>query len=210
MFFSLLFEITNQVGLHSQSVRNGDWENNLDFCYWKTPLIELEGKTMGIIGYGNIGKCVADVALAFGMKVLVSSRTVKDDSRVEWVSREKLLAESDVIGLCCPLNSDTERMINADTLALMKPSAILINTSRGAVIDDEALANALNSGKLYAAGLDVLTVEPPKNNPLTSAKNCFITPHIAWASFDARTRLMNTAVANLEGFLNGKLQNVVN
>lgn len=210
MFFSLLFEITNAVGLHSESVRNGDWENNPDFCYWKTPLIELEGKTMGIIGYGNIGKSVANIALDFGMKVMVNSRTVKDDDRVEWVSREKLLRESDVIGLCCPLNKDTEKMINADTLSLMKKTAILINTSRGAVIDDYALEDALNSGKIYAAGLDVLTVEPPKNNPLTSARNCFITPHIAWASLEARTRLMNTAAENLAGFLNGKPQNVVN
>lgn len=210
MFFSLLFEITNAVGLHSESVRRGDWENNPDFCYWKAPLIELEGKTMGIIGYGNIGMSIANIALAFGMNVMVNSRTVKDDSRVEWVSREKLLAESDVISLCCPLNKDTEKMINAETLAMMKSSAILINTSRGAVIDDDALAEALNNGRIYAAGLDVLTVEPPKNNPLTSARNCFITPHIAWASFEARTRLMNTAAENLAAFIDGKMQNVVN
>lgn len=210
MFFSLLFEITNAVGLHSESVRNGEWESNLDFCYWKTPLIELEGKKMGIIGYGNIGKSVADIALALGMEVLVNSRTKKEDGRVEWVTLENLLSESDVIGLCCPLNSDTEKMINAETITLMKSSAILINTSRGAVIDDNALADALNRGKIYAAGLDVLTLEPPKNNPLTSAKNCFITPHIAWASFEARTRLMNMATENLAAFLNGKPQNVVN
>ena len=209
--FAMLFNITNRVEQHNQSVHNGDWVNSRHFCYWNSDLIDVAGSTLGIIGFGNIGRAVAKIACALGMQVLVNSRSATEmPVGCRQVSREELLRESDVVTIHCPLTPETEKMINKEALALMKPSAILINTSRGQVIDEQALADALNNEKLYAAGLDVLSVEPPqKDNPLLTAKNCVITPHIAWASKDARSRLIKIAADNIESFLNGNIQNNV-
>ena len=192
--FAMLFNITNKVELHNQSVHKGDWVNSRHFCYWNSDLIDVAGSTLGIIGFGNIGRAVA--------------KDMPEGCRQ--VSREELLRESDVVTIHCPLTPDTERMINREALALMKPTAILINTSRGQVIDEQALADALNQDKLYAAALDVLSQEPPKeDNPLLTAKNCVITPHIAWASKDARSRLIRIAADNITAFVNGSVQNNV-
>lgn len=209
--FALLFHVTNQVALHNQSVHQGDWVNSRHFCYWKTDLIDVAGSTLGIIGFGNIGQAVAKIARALGMNVLVSSRSAKEmPEGCQHVSQEELLRQSDVVTIHCPLTPDTERLINRETLAMMKPSAILINTARGQIIDEQALADALNNDKLYAAALDVLSVEPPKaDNPLLTAKNCVITPHIAWASKEARARLLEVAADNIKAFLNGNIQNNV-
>ena len=209
--FAMLFNITNKVELHNQSVHKGDWVNSRHFCYWNSDLIDVAGSTLGIIGFGNIGRAVAKIARALDMNVLVNSRSAKDmPEGCRQVSREELLRESDVVTIHCPLTPDTERMINQDALALMKPTAILINTSRGQVIDEQALADALNQDKLYAAALDVLSQEPPKeDNPLLTAKNCVITPHIAWASKDARSRLIRIAADNITAFVNGNVQNNV-
>ena len=207
----MLFNITNKVELHNQSVHKGDWVNSRHFCYWNSDLIDVAGSTLGIIGFGNIGRAVAKIARALEMNVLVNSRSAKDmPEGCRQVSREELLRESDVVTIHCPLTPDTERMINREALALMKPTAILINTSRGQVIDEQALADALNQDKLYAAALDVLSQEPPKEgNPLLTAKNCVITPHIAWASKDARSRLIRIAADNITAFVNGSVQNNV-
>lgn len=209
--FAMLFNITNKVELHNQSVHKGDWVNSRHFCYWNSDLIDVAGSTLGIIGFGNIGRAVARIARALEMNVLVNSRSAKDmPEGCRQVSREELLRESDVVTIHCPLTPDTERMINREALALMKPTAILINTSRGQVIDEQALADALNQDKLYAAALDVLSQEPPKEgNPLLTAKNCVITPHIAWASKDARSRLIRIAADNITAFVNGSVQNNV-
>lgn len=212
--FSLILEITNAVGIHSESVRNGDWANCPDFCYWKTPLAELCGKTLGIVGFGQIGQAVADIAEAFKMNVVaVSGHETNQSHRknFSWVDMDTLAKTSDIISFHCPLTEKTTGLVNEEFISKCKDGAIIINTSRGPVVDDQALANALNCGKLRGAGLDVLTVEPPKaDNPLLSAKNCFITPHIAWAGFETRERLMNILEENVKAYLNGNPQNVVN
>ena len=210
LVFALILEITNSVGIHSESVHSGEWSACKDFCYWKTPLTELNGKTLGIIGFGKIGKAVAKIALAFGMKVVASTNHPEPLENIEFCSKDELLAKSDFVSLHCPLTPLTEGMVNADFLSKMKPSAVLINTSRGQVVDEDALADALRNGRIAGAGLDVLSAEPPKaENPLFGLKNCFITPHIAWAGFETRERLMKICRENVEAFLNGALQNIV-
>ncbi len=211
---ALLLEVCQHVGEHSQSVRDGEWINSKDFCYWKHPLIELDGKTLGIIGMGTIGKKTAVVAQALGMKILVSgSRRVAEleSDTLKYVELDELLAKSDIISLHCPLTDNNKGVINKGNIAKMKDGVIIINTSRGPLIVEQDLAEALNSGKVYAAAMDVVSVEPIKaDNPLLTAKNCIITPHIAWAPIEARTRLLNIAVNNLKGFLAGSPINVVN
>ena len=208
LVFALLLEICHNVGHHSQAVHAGRWSANQDFCFWDTPLIELAGKTMGIVGYGRIGHKVAEIARCFGMNVIAWTRTPRDP---ECVSLDELLERSDVISLHCPLFPETKNLINRDTIAKMKDGVILINTSRGPVVNDADLREALESGKVYAAGADVSTVEPiPADSPLLGAKNMFLTPHIAWATFEARKRLMDIAVKNVEAFLSGAPVNTVN
>ena len=207
MVFALLLEICHRVGHHSDAVHAGRWSSNPDFCFWDYPLMELTGKTLGIIGYGQIGKKVAQVARCFGMKVIAWTRTPRDP---ECVSLDELLAQSDVITLHCPLFPETQHLINKDTIAKMKDGAILINTSRGPVVNDADVAEALKSGKLYAAAADVATVEPiPADNPLLGLPNMIFTPHIAWATTEARARLMNIAVENVRAFQAGAPVNVV-
>jgi len=214
MTFALLLELTQHVQAHSEAVHKGDWVNCKDFCFWNYPLMELENKTIGIIGFGRIGQKVADVAAAFGMKVIAVDSYKSDQSHREnfkWAELDELLHESDVVSLHCPLFNDTKGIINKENLLKMKKSAFLINTSRGPLIIDEDLSEALNDGVIAGAALDVLSVEPPKaDNPLLSAKNCLITPHISWATKEARARLMDIAVENLKSFLVGNAVNVVN
>lgn len=213
LVFAFILQITNKVSLHSDSVFNGEWCSCPDFCFWKAPLTELDGKIMGIIGFGSIGQRVAAIANAFGMSVFVHTPHPKPDkfTNVKFVELDELLANSDIITCHCPLTPATENLINKNAIAKMKSSAIFINTSRGPVINDSDLADALNNGKIQAAGLDVLTVEPPKkDNPLLKAKNCYITPHIAWAAYETRKRLLGILEENLRAFINGKPQNVVN
>lgn len=210
LVFALIIEHTNAVALHSQSVHSGEWSACKDFCYWKTSLSELDGKTIGIIGFGKIGKAVAKIAAAFGMKVLAATNHPAPFDNVEFCEKDELLAESDFVSLHCPLTPATEGMVNADFLAKMKKTAVLINTSRGQVVDEKALAYALENDIIAGAGLDVLETEPPKADcPLIGAKNCFITPHIAWAGFETRERLMKICRSNVEAFLNGKPVNLV-
>ena len=207
MVFALLLEICHNVGHHSAQVHAGRWSSNADFCFWDSPLTELAGKTMGIVGYGRIGKKVAEIARCFGMNVVAWTRTPRDP---ECVTLDELLAKSDVISLHCPLFPETRNLINRDTIARMKDGAIIINTSRGPVINDADVAEALKSGKLYAAAADVATVEPiPADNPLLGLKNMFFTPHIAWATYEARVRLMNIAVENVKAFQAGAPVNMV-
>jgi glycerate dehydrogenase len=209
--FALLLELTNQVGLHDRRVHEGAWIASKDFCFWETPLTELAGRTLGIIGYGTIGRAVSKIASAFGMKTLVVTRTGTASEEVRTVDLETLLRESDVVSLHCPLTEATRHLINAERLACMKQSALLINTSRGALVDEPALAAALNEGRLAGAGLDVLSAEPPPaDNPLLHAKNCIITPHVAWATRSARERLIAVAIDNVRAFLDGKSLHVVN
>ncbi|HVV68764.1 MAG TPA: D-2-hydroxyacid dehydrogenase [Gammaproteobacteria bacterium] len=212
MTLALLLELTNHVALHSASVHEGEWSASLDFCYWKRQLIELDDLTIGIVGFGNIGKIVANLALALGMQVLVYTRTPRAaQPGLSFVDLEVLLRQSDVVSLHCPLTPETTHLINDKTLSLMKPSALLVNTSRGGLVHEPALAAALNAGRIAGAGLDVLDKEPPdENNPLIQAKNCIITPHIAWASKAARERLLDKVVSNLASFLSGNVQNCVN
>lgn len=214
MTFALLLELCQHVQRHSDSVRKGDWAASPDFCYWNYPLIELKDKTIGIIGFGNIGQKVADIATAFGMNVLAFSRTKSDQSHrknFRWTELDELLQESDVVTVHCPLFPETQGIINKDSLRKMKSSAFFLNTSRGPLMVDRDLADALNEGIIAGAGIDVLSVEPPANdNPLFTAKNCLITPHIAWATKEARTRLMGIAENNLSSFLNDKPINIVN
>jgi glycerate dehydrogenase len=215
---ALLLELTQHVGLHSQTVHEGRWTRSLDWCYWERPLMELDGLTMGIIGLGRIGTAVARIAISLGMSVLaVTGRTPANSGpreslgSVKRLDLETLFRESDVLSLHCPLTQETKQIVNALRLSWMKPSAFLLNTSRGQLVDEDALAMALNSGRLAGAGMDVLSVEPPPaSNPLLSAKNCVITPHLAWATRAARSRLMQKAVENVRAFINGKPQNVVN
>jgi glycerate dehydrogenase len=217
---ALLLELTQHVGLHSDSVYQGRWTSNPDWCYWERPLIELDGLTMGIIGLGRIGAAVARIAAGLGMNMIAPGRASSRERvstqnsplapAVERVDMETLFRQSDVVSLHCPLMPETKHLINAERLSRMKPSAFLLNTSRGQLVDENALAAALNSGKLAGAGLDVLSEEPPPaGNPLLSARNCIITPHLAWATKAARSRLMQVAVENVRAFLGGKPQNVV-
>ena len=214
MTFALLLELTQRVGHHAQTVREGRWTACPDFSYWDYPLLELDGLTMGIVGLGRIGSAVAQLAAAFGMKVLAHRRagaSREGDSSVQFVDLETLFRQSDVISLHCPLTSETKHLVNTQRLSWMKSSALLLNTSRGALIDEAALAEALNAERIAGAGLDVLGVEPPPpNNPLFHARNCFITPHMAWATRAARSRLLDIAVRNVRSFLQGEPQNVVN
>lgn len=211
LVFALLFELTHHVGHHSNEVRNGRWSSNNDFSFWDFPLIELSGKKFGIIGYGNIGKAVAAIADALGMEVLVSTRSLKPSvGSIRFVDIQTLFSSCDVISLHCALNDETKHLINDQSLSLMKQSAFLINTGRGPLVDEQALADALNSGKLAGSGLDVLSSEPPSiHNPLLSAKNCIVTPHLAWATTAARRRLMKNVVENIRCFINNKPINVV-
>lgn len=212
--FALLLELCHHVQKHSDAVMNLKWAHHADFSFHDFPLIELSGKTMGIIGFGSIGQGVADVAAAFGMNVIASSRTQTNQlhrSNFKWASTTELLQQSDVVSIHCPLFPETKGLINSDSLQLMKPSAFLINTSRGPIVVEEDLAAALNQNQIAGAGIDVLSAEPPsENNPLFTAKNCIITPHIAWATKEARSRLMDITVQNLAAFLNGHPVNVVN
>jgi glycerate dehydrogenase len=210
--FGLLIEVATGIGYHHDTVMRGDWERCADFCYYRNRMVELSGKTMGIIGFGRIGQRVKDVALALGMKVLANNRDQRGKGEgYEMVSLEELLRKSDVVSLNCPLTKETEGIINADTISLMKENAILINTARGGLINENDLAKALNSERIFGAGVDVLSIEPPSpTNPLLKAKNIVITPHISWATKESRQRLMDIAVENIKAYLAGKLINVVN
>ena len=212
MTFALLLEICQQVGLHSGAVHTGRWQTCPDFCFWDRPLSELDGKTMGIVGYGAIGSAVGTVAQALGMKLLVTARHEKPvPEGARFVSLPELLAQSDVVSLHCPQTAENARMIDAGALAQMKDGAILLNTARGGLLDEQAVADALRSGKLLAAGMDVVSAEPIRaDNPLLTAPNCFLTPHIAWAPLETRRRLQAISAENLRAFLAGKPQNVVN
>lgn len=210
---ALLLEICHHVQHHSDQVHSGRWSAGSDWCFWDYPLIELAGKTMGIIGFGRIGRTTGRIAKAMGMSVLATgSRPVPEGEEIaDYVSLDELLERSDVISLHCPLFPDTKGIINKDTIAKMKDGVIIINNSRGQLIVEQDLADALNSGKVYAAGLDVVSEEPLKTcNPLLTAKNCFITPHISWAPKEARIRIMECSEANLKAFIDGKPINVVN
>ena len=210
----LLLEICHHIGSHAEAVKRGEWEANPDWCFWHYPLIELAGKTMGIIGFGKIGQATARIAQALGMKILAYDTVPKagpSDLEYRNVSLEELLAEADVISFHCPLFPTTEGIINQRTIERMKDGVILINTSRGPLVREQDLADALNSGKVAAAGLDVVSTEPIRgDNPLLSAKNCIITPHIAWAPKESRQRLMAIAADNLDQFLQGNVVNAVN
>jgi len=214
LVFALLLEICHHVGDHSLSVHRGDWQNCPDYSYWKHPLMELQGKTLGIIGTGRIGRAVAAIGAAFGMVVLGHSRSAVPGQAADgiaYVALEDLYRRSDVITLHCPLTEATREMIDGRALALMKTGAILINTSRGGLVQEQALADALSTGRLKAAGIDVVSVEPVRaDNPLLKAPNCLITPHIGWAPFEARQRLMGILEENIRSFQAGEPVNVVN
>lgn len=214
LVFSFILQFTNKVNLHSESVYNGEWTECPDFCYWKAPLSELDGKTIGIIGFGSIGQRVAEIAEVFGMNVLFTSKSKKDTDKFKTarqVDLDTLLGKSDFVTCHCPLTDETTGLINLDNLRKMKKSAILINTSRGPVVNENDLSYALNNDIIAGAGLDVLSEEPPKaDNPMFNAKNCYITPHIAWASKETRARLINILDSNIEHYLSGNTQNKVN
>ena len=211
--FALISEIYNNVALHNESVHNGVWSDCRDFCFWKTPLINLQGKTIGIIGYGKIGSTVAKIADAYGMNILCyvpSKKPQPDFDNFRFTSLDELIRESDIISLHCPLTSETTGLVNEEFISKMKKSAIIINTSRGASVDENALAKALNEGRIFGAGVDVLSTEPPKkDNPLLSCERCIITPHIAWAGFETRQRLIGIVYDNLKSYLEGKTVNNV-
>ena len=212
MVFAHLLTVTNRTEHYAIQNRKGRWSSNPDFCYWDFPHMELAGKTFGIFGLGNIGRRVAEIAIAFGMKVMAMTSKSQDQlpTGIEKADIQTLLSSSDVLSLHCPLTDKTRHLINAETLLKMKPTAILINTGRGPLIDDQAVANALQEGRLGAFCADVLTTEPPaSNNPLLSQPNAFITPHIAWASTEARVRLIQIATDNVRAFINCKTQNAV-
>jgi len=211
--FALMLELCHRIGHHDHAVHHGKWCASSSFCFWDTPQMELCGKVLGIIGFGKIGQAVAKLAQAFGMQVLTYSRTAKPELEhlAEFVDLDTLLAKSDFISLHCPLFTDNTQMINASAIAKMKDGAILINTARGGLLDEQAVADALSAGKLGAAAVDVVTDEPMKQgNPLLAAPNCIITPHIAWAPKESRQRLLDCVVENIRSFLNGTPQNVVN
>lgn len=209
----LLLELCHHAWLHNETVHDGEWERCTNFCYWKTPIIELAGKTMGIIGFGRIGQAVGRIAKALGMQILATgSRPTQEGASIaEYVDLDTLLARADVISLHCPLFAETERMINTETIRKMKDGVILINNSRGGLLDEQAVADALNCGKIAAAGVDVVSQEPILGtNPLLTAKNCLITPHISWAATECRQRIIDITAGNIRAFLEGKPQNVVN
>jgi glycerate dehydrogenase len=212
--FAFILHFANKIDMHSESVHNGDWCACPDFCYWKSPLTELDGKTLGIIGFGSIGSRVAEIGEAFGMKILVNSRTKKDLStfkNAENADLDTLLKNSDFVTCHCPLTAETTGLINKETISKMKKTAVLINTSRGPVVDENALAAALNNDEIGGAAVDVLSAEPAKkDNPLLTAKNCVITPHIAWAAKETRARLVSVLEENLKCYLSGNVQNKVN
>jgi glycerate dehydrogenase len=211
MTLALLLELTSQPALHSASVADGDWTACPDFCYWKKPLVELDGLTLGLVGFGAIGQAVAKLGRAFGMKVIVHTRTPRAVEGIEFVDRDTLFRKADVVSLHCPLTDKNKGFVNAELLATMKPTAFFINTARGPLVDEAALAEALNREQIAGAATDVLSVEPPpSDNPLFGAKNLIITPHIGWATRAARARLMETAAGNLKAFLEDAPVNVVN
>jgi glycerate dehydrogenase len=212
MTFALLLELTQRVGDHARSVREGGWARCPDFSYWEHPLIELEGLTMGIIGYGRIGRAVGELARAFGMKVLAYNPTPPREvpAGVRFAGLEEVISQSEVVSLHCPLTEETRHLVNRERLSRMKSSAFLLNTSRGPLVVEEALAEALKAGRLAGAGLDVLSLEPPPaEHPLYGTRNCFITPHIAWATGAARIRLLSEAVENVRAYLRGESRNEV-
>ena len=212
MVFAHLLNITQRVGHYACENQNGRWTHNPDFCYWDTPLMELDGKKMGIIGFGNIGQAVAAIAISLGMEVCIYSSKPQFmlPQGVQRMDMDELFATCDVVSLHCPLTHETKEMVDAKRLSTMRPTSILINTGRGQLVNEQDLADALNNHAIAAAGLDVLSTEPPKpDNPLLNARNCFITPHIAWATKEARMRLMNIAVENLKAFKNNKIINNV-
>jgi glycerate dehydrogenase len=214
LVFALLLEFCHHVALHSAATRAGEWSRSPDFSFRKTPLIELQGKTLGIIGFGQIGRHVAAIAVAMGMRVIAADAARRDAPQwpgFRWCEVDELMAAADVVSLHCPLLPQTRGIINAAALSRMRPSSFLINTSRGPLVVEQDLADALNDGRLAGAAVDVLSSEPPcPDNPLLRAKNCIVTPHIAWATKEARTRLVASAVANLRAFLDGRPVNVVN
>lgn len=210
---ALILELCHRVGLHDTSVHQGDWCRSENFCYWLTPQMELAGKTLGILGFGRIGQAVGQLAKAFGMKVIAYSRTQQEQGReiAEYVDLDTLLTQSDILSLHCPLFPETEKIINAQSLAKMKPTAFLINTSRGGLVDEAALAQALTTGQIRGAAVDVVSQEPMHwDNPLRTCPNCILTPHIAWAPVESRQRLLDCVVENIRAFLEGTPQNVVN
>lgn len=212
MVFAHILNITQRVDHYSNEVHKGRWTNNKDFCFWDTPLIELLGKKIGLISLGQTGYNTARIALGFGMKVwaYTSKSRLQLPPEIRKMEIDQIFKECDIVSLHCPLTEDTKEMVNARRLAMMKPTAILINTGRGQLINEQDLADALNNNKIYAAGVDVLSTEPPlADNPLLTARNCFITPHIAWATSAARERLMNIMIGNLKSFVAGKAENNV-
>ncbi len=212
MAFALILELAQHAGHHSDTVHEGRWSNSKDFCYWDYPLVELEGLTIGFVGFGRIGQSTAEVAKGFGMKILAYDNYVKESpiAEVKMTDLDTLFRESDIVSLHCPLTDENKGFINKARIGMMKKNAFLINTSRGPLINEQDLADSLNSGRIAGAGMDVLSVEPPKSdNPLLKAKNSIITPHIAWATKSARERLMKIAVDNVKAFIDGKATNVV-
>ena len=210
---ALMLEMCHRIGLHNHSVHQGDWIKSPNFCYWLTPQMELGGKTLGIIGFGRIGRAVGQLAKAFGMKVIAYNRSECEEGRQigEYVDLDTLFAQSDIISLHCPLFPETEKIINAENIAKMKDGAMLVNTARGGLLDENAVVEALESGKLRYAAVDVVSQEPMlADNPLLTSRKCIITPHMAWAPVESRQRLLDCVVENIRGFLNGKPQNVVN
>lgn len=210
---ALMLELCHRIGLHNHSVHQGDWTRSTNFCYWLTPQMELEGKTLGIVGFGRIGQAVGKLAKAFGMHVLAYNRSQCDEGRAiaDYVDLDTLFRESDFISLHCPQTAETVNLINRETIAQMKDGAMLINTARGGLVDETALVEALESGKLRGAAVDVVSQEPMKaDNPLLTTRKCIITPHIAWAPVESRQRLLDCVVENIRAFLAGKPQNVVN
>lgn len=215
MVFAHLLNITHHVAQHSAAVCEGAWQHATDFCFWQSPLLELDGLTFAVVGLGNTGRGAVRIAQALGMKVLAysskSAEALAEQGIRKAESYEQLFSEADVLSLHCPLTPETHHLVNAERLALMKPSAIVINTGRGPLVDEQALADALNEGRIYAAGVDVLTQEPPRQgSPLIGARNCSITPHVAWATKAARERLMQVAFDNVAAYQGGNPQNVVN
>ena len=210
---ALMLELCHRIGLHNHSVHQGDWTRSTNFCYWLTPQMELEGKTLGIVGFGRIGQAVGKLAKAFGMHVLAYNRSQCDEgwAIADYVDLDTLFRESDFISLHCPQTAETVNLINKETIAKMKDGAMLINTARGGLVDETALVEALESGKLRGAAVDVVSQEPMKaDNPLLTTRKCIITPHIAWAPVESRQRLLDCVVENIRAFLDGKPQNVVN
>ena len=214
LVFALLLELCHHVALHSAATHAGEWSRSPDFSFWRTPLVELQGKTMGIVGFGRIGRHVAEIAIAMGMRVIAADadrKEVPDWPGFRWCEVDELMAAADVVSLHCPLLPQTRGIINASSLSKLRPSSFLINTSRGPLVVEQDLADALNDGHLAGAAVDVLSSEPPPlDNPLLLAKNCIVTPHIAWATKEARARLIESAATNLRAFLDGRPVNVVN